>query len=78
MTVTEVVSNGQRYEISKSYKDVSSYRNGNCSINTKSTGLGALSWGINAIKQPEFWGFNPDGKFVKIDAERIYFKCIKD
>lgn len=77
LTVTEVRREGKRFEIATSYPSVSSYSNGRCSIDTKSRGLGPLSWGINLATQPEFWGYNKDGKYVKIDADRIYFECVK-
>lgn len=77
MTVTEVRRDGRRFEIATSYPSVSSYSRGRCSIDTKSRGLGPLSWGMNLVAQPEFWGYNKEGKYVKIDADRIYFDCVK-
>lgn len=78
-TVTEVRSGGKRYEPAKRFERVSEYsaQRGMCWITIKSTGLGALSWGANALWQPEFWGHDKDGKFKKIDAESIRFKCIQ-
>jgi hypothetical protein len=76
-TVTEVRRDGQRYEIGRFYPSVSSYSNGRCSIDTKSRGLGLLSWGANAMLQPDFWGYDKDGKYGKIDADRIFFDCVK-
>ena len=76
-TVTEVRRDGQRYEIGRIYPTVSSYSNGRCSIDTKSRGLGPLSWGANAVLQPDFWGYDKDGKYGKIDADRIFFECVK-
>lgn len=78
LTVTEVRRDGKRFEIGRVYPSVSSYSNGRCSIDTKSRGLGALSWGANALMQPEFWGYDKEGKYVKIDADRIYFDCVKN
>lgn len=78
-TVTEVRKDGRRYEITNYFEDVSSHDSsrGMCWINTKSRGLGFLSLGVNALTQPEFWGYDKNGKYVKIDADNIYFKCIK-
>jgi hypothetical protein len=76
LTVTEVRRDGKRFEIGTVYK-TASYSNGKCSIETKSRGLGPLSWGLNAVMQPEFWGYDKDGKYVKIDADRIFFDCVK-
>lgn len=78
-TVTEVRKDGRRFEIANYFEDVSSYEasRGMCWINTKSRGLGILSYGVNALTQPEFWGYDKNGKYVKIDADNIYFKCVK-
>ena len=76
LTVTEVRRGGKRYEIGRVYPSAS-YSGGKCSIDTKSRGLGVLSWGINAAIQPEFWGYSKDGAYKKIDADRIFFDCIK-
>ncbi|WP_146183872.1 hypothetical protein [Limnohabitans sp. T6-20] len=78
-TVTEVRKDGRRFEIANYFEDVSSHDASRrmCWINTKSRGLGFLSLGINSLTQPEFWGYDKSGKYVKIDADNIYFKCIK-
>jgi hypothetical protein len=76
LTVTEVKKDGKRYEVGRVYASAS-YSNGRCTIDTKSRGLGPLSWGINAVIQPEFWGYSKDGTFKKIDADRIFFDCIQ-
>ena len=78
-TVTEVRVDGKRYEVSNFYENVSKFiaHKNMCYINTKSTDLGFLSLGINAFSQPDFWGYDKDGKYVKVDADYIYFKCIK-
>jgi len=78
-TVTEVRERGKRFSVSDYFNDVSEYHasKGLCIIRTKSKGMGILSWGINALKQPEFWGYDKNGQFGKIDADYIRFKCIK-
>ena len=78
-TVTEVRKDGQIYELKKYYEKVSEYNSskGTCHIKTKSKDGGLLSWGINAVTQPDFYGYDSDGKFGKIDADYIYFKCVK-
>jgi hypothetical protein len=76
LIVTEIRRDGKRFEIGTVYKSAS-YSNGKCSIETKSRGLGPLSWGLNALTQPEFWGYDKNGKYVKIDADRIFFDCVK-
>jgi hypothetical protein len=77
--VTEVRKNGQRFEIAEYFENVSEYSASKqmCWINTKSRNLGIISFGINAVSQPEFWGYDKENKYVKIDADNIYFKCIK-
>lgn len=79
LTVTEYRSEGRRYEIAKYFDKVSSYNEARnlCSINTKSRDWGVVSLALNAAFQPEFWGYDKEGKFVKIDADRIYFNCLK-
>jgi hypothetical protein len=77
MTVTEVRRDGQRYEIGRVYPSVSYYSNGKCSIDTKSRGAGIISFGLNMATQPDFWGYDKSGKYVKIDADRIFFSCFK-
>jgi len=79
-TVTEVRQDGKRFEITRYFENVSEYnpRKGLCFIKTKSKGWGFLSWGINAATQPDFWGYDKDGKYVKIDADYIRFKCTKE
>lgn len=78
-TVTEVRKDGRRYEINTYYEKVSEHNasTGMCFITTKSKGLGIFSWGINAATQPEFWGYDKSGKYGKIDAEYIRFRCIR-
>ncbi len=78
-TVTEVRKDGKRYEVATYFEDVSDYSESKklCSINTKSRGMGVLSYGVNALVQPDFWGVDKNGKLEKIDADRIYFNCIK-
>ena len=76
-TVTEVVVDGKRFHVQTDYPSVSEYRNNTCWINIKSRGLGVFSWGINAATNPVFYGYDEDGKRVKVDAEYLYFKCIK-
>jgi hypothetical protein len=78
-TVTEVRKDGMRYELPQYFERVSEYndRTKVCHINTKSKGAGLLSFGVNAAFQPDFWGYDKNGKFGKIDADYIYFSCIK-
>lgn len=78
-TVTEVRKDGRRYELVNYFENVDEYNSssGLCHIKTKSKGMGIFSWGVNALKKPDFWGYDKDGKFGKIDADYIYFKCIK-
>ena len=78
-TVTEIRKDGRRYQISNYFDKVSEYNASRqmCYIKTKSTDWGILSMGINAVSQPDFWGHDKDGKFGKIDAEYVYFKCVK-
>ena len=78
-TVTEVVVDGKRFHVQTNYPSVSEYsaRKNMCWINIKSRGLGVFSWGINAATNPVFYGYDEDGKRVKVDAEYLYFKCIK-
>jgi hypothetical protein len=78
-TVTEVRKDGRRYEMKDYFDSVSEYNSSRqtCYIKTKSTDWGVLSWGINAVSQPDFWGYDDKGKFGKIDADYIYFKCLK-
>lgn len=77
-TVTEVRKDGKRFEIANYFERVSKYQSSNnmCYINIKSDGLGIFSYGINALTKPEFWGTNKEGKYGKIDADYLYFKCI--
>ncbi|MEO1860671.1 MAG: hypothetical protein ABGZ19_12295 [Verrucomicrobiales bacterium] len=72
-------SEGKLFNISKCYKDVSEYSKskGRCWINTKSKGYGLISWGIDAMTQPNFAHKNKDGKYESIDAEYITFMCKK-
>lgn len=78
-TVTEVRQDGKRFEITNYFRSVTHYNASkqSCGIKTKSTDYGLLSFGINALTQPEFWGYDKEGRYGKIDAEYIYFKCIK-
>jgi len=78
-TVTEVRKDGKRYEISKYYESVSRFNEsrGMCYINTKSQGAGIFSWGLNKLTQPDFWGYDGEGKFGKIDADYIFFECVQ-
>jgi hypothetical protein len=78
-TVTEVRKDGKRFEITNYFERVSRYQSSNsmCYINIKSDGLGILSYGINALTQPEFWGTDKEGKYVKVDADFLYFKCVE-
>lgn len=78
-TVTEVVVDGRRFNIQTDYQNVSEYskRKNMCWINIKSRGLGVFSWGINAMTTPIFYGYDENKKRVKVDAEFLYFKCIK-
>ena len=78
-TVTEVRKDGRRFEISNYFERVSDYNSSSqmCYIKTKSTDWGLLSYGINALTQPDFWGVDKEGKLGKIDADYIYFKCAK-
>jgi hypothetical protein len=78
-TVTEVRKDGMRYEMPQYFDKVSEYneRTKVCHINTKSKGAGLLSFGLNTAFQPDFWGVDKNGKFGKIDADYIYFNCIK-
>jgi hypothetical protein len=78
-TVTEVRKDGRRYEVGRYYESVSRYKEsrGICYIETKSRGAGILSFGINKLVQPDFWGYDSDGKFGKIDADFIFFNCVK-
>ena len=66
-------------KISNYFERVSDYNSSSqmCYIKTKSTDWGLLSYGINALSQPDFWGVDKEGKLGKIDADYIYFKCAK-
>lgn len=77
-TVTEIRKDGKRYEVTNYFNSVSEYNSSTqtCFIKTKSRDWGVLSWGINAVTQPDFWGYDKNGKFGKIDADYVYFKCV--
>jgi hypothetical protein len=77
-TVTEVRKDGKRFELPTYFDKVSKYNNstGRCFINTKSKYLGFLSLAINPFIQPDFWGYDKDSNFGKIDADYIGFNCV--
>ena len=78
-TVTQIKVSGRLLPVTNYFDSVSDYSETKsmCWVNTKSKGLGILSFGINAATQPEFWGYDGDGKFGAIDADFIYFNCVK-
>jgi len=69
--------NGKLYNVKCCYDSVSEYSKskGRCWINTKSKGGGLLSWGVNAVTQPEFLHLNEDGNYEELDVEYLTFKC---
>lgn len=75
ITVTEFRAGGKSYEMPKYFKNVSSYRSGTCTVETKSTKYGLVSMGYNLVSAPELWGSNQKGDFSKIDTDLISFKC---
>lgn len=67
------------YTVNRCFPEVSDYRasDGKCWITTTSKGGGLLSWGLNAIGQPEFYHKTEHGDYSEIDAEYLMFDCIK-
>lgn len=68
---------GRLFTIRERYDSVSEHRSGRCWIRTKSKGAGLLSWGANAISQPEFYEKTSDGKYNKLDVEYLVFPCVE-
>ena len=70
---------GRPYELARSYPKVSDYNESKkrCWINTKSTGLGVFSFGINMLTQPVFLELSNNGVYKEIDVGVITFPCIK-
>lgn len=70
---------GRPHELMRTYPKVSDYNESKkrCWINTKSTGLGIFSFGINMFSQPVFLELANNGGFKEIDVEYITFPCIK-
>lgn len=70
---------GRLYTIADRFESVTEYKpeKGRCWIRTKSTQAGLISWGINAVTQPDFYEKEASGEYKKHDVEYVTFKCIK-
>lgn len=70
---------GRLYEVKTTYGSVTEHNETKkrCWIKTKSKGGGLISWGVNALKQPVFFGRTSSGKLEELDVEYITFPCQK-
>lgn len=68
---------GKLYEMKTEYQHVDEYNGKRCIIRTKSTGLGPISWAINAAKQPAFFSRDEKGVMKELNVEHIAFPCEK-
>ena len=70
---------GRLHKILKIYAEVSEFKESSsrCFIKTKFSGLGLLSSGVNAVKQPVFLERTSTGELKELNVDYITFKCIK-
>ena len=79
MRVTEYRDGKSRFPMPTVFSNVTRFNasSGMCYFKWRSSTDNPIGWALNKASGKELWGFDSKGRYAKIDADEIYFRCVR-